>query len=195
MTFYTTPPRAASCASNPPTNGTISGLSYPPTSGLAISNFHATKSRIYKAKTTGVRSPRRRRTERLAIALLDDAQRLSGAARDHAIGRIRLAKQPVAEAKRIVSHPARKAVTGIAQANAVDFSNVQELRVRIIRRDLILDSPQAMYLARMERDIATKGMTGSEFQRRAELLMSEPMKPVLTLEERRRAKAGDEGQP
>ncbi len=185
MPLITSRARAASRASKPPNNGTLPALGYPPTRDPGIANLRSTTSRAYKAKTTGVRSPRRRRTEREAIALLDGAQRLSGAARDHAIDRIRRAKQPAAEAKRILDHLARDAVAGIVQADEIDFSDVQELRVRIVHRDLILDSPQASFLARMERDIAAKGMTKEVFLRRAEVLFSEPMKPVLTLEERR----------
>ena len=80
-------------------------------------------------------------------------------------------------------------MVGIVHADEIDFSEVQQLRIRIVRRDLILDSPQATFLYRMERDIARTGMTSSEFRRRAEVLFGEPMKPVLTLEERRRAVA------
>ncbi len=150
-----------------------------PTCDPETSVFRATKSKGCKTKTTGTRSARRRRTEPEAIALLDGAKGLSGMVRRHAVVRVRDAKQPVAEARRIVDHLAREAAAGIVQGDAIDFSDVQELRVKIIRRDRILDQPQAMLLARMDRKIALEGMTKTEFGRFAAILFSAAMKCCL----------------
>ncbi len=146
--------------------------------------FRPTISRGYKAKTTRAKSPRRRRTERDAISLLD---RLKGFDRRRAVERVRSAKQPVAEAQRILARIARNEVAGHVVDDVVGHADVQELRAKIIRRDYMLDQPQAQLLARMDRMIASDGMTKDEFAKFATALLSEAMRPALPLSVRREA--------
>ena len=133
-----------------------------------------------KAKTTGLKSPRRRRTERDAIAVLNGAEwPLRGPRRKHAFMRIWLAKQPVVEAQRIVAHLARDVEAGNIDAdavgpgvNAVGYDDVQELRAELIwhRRKSGHDGLSDVHrklLADMDRQITTRGMTRGEFDERA----------------------------
>ena len=119
---------------------------------------------------------RRKRIEREAIQLLDGV-RLTPSRRKWAISRIREARRPTVEARRIVAQAARRAVE--LEVDDIGHSEVQELRARIIRRDGLLDIPPAMLLARMDRIIATFGMTKDAFAQLATLLFSEALKPAL----------------
>ena len=127
------------------------------------------KSMTYEAKSTDLRPPRRRRTEKAAIEHLDKEVRLPRNERRSALERIRRARQPLRETKRIISNVQQRAVSGVLRTSddLIDFSDVQELRVKLIRRDGGVWEPQALMLRRMEVDIATKGMTGEEFRERA----------------------------
>jgi hypothetical protein len=123
----------------------------------------------YAAKST-TRSRQRRRTERSAIQYLDDHTQNFAWQRPKAIARIRLARQPIAEAKRIVDQADRRAVRRALQGNdarpsaKVDLTDVQELRVKLIRRDGAIVEPHASLLRRLDARIATGAMTRGEFE-------------------------------
>ena len=132
----------------------------------------------YAAKTTGLGSvdsgdsPRRRRTIREAVELLDEA-RLTHAKRLSALARIRHARQPKAEARRIVKARRRNVVPESANDD-LDLSHVQELWAKLVRRDGGVWQPQSMLLARIERGIAGGTMGREEFERLAGVLLSMP---------------------
>jgi hypothetical protein len=112
-------------------------------------------------------SRRRRRTLKAARDILNGSAIPAGR-RPSAYQRISKARQPVTEAKRIVDqHETDRHGLELVRDREVDLSDVQELRVKLIRRDKGIWSPHTDYLCRMERDILTKGMTKGEFKRRS----------------------------
>ena len=111
-------------------------------------------------KSTTPKSRQRRRTETAAIALLDGVC-LTRGERAAAILRIRRAKQPRGQAKRIIAKAIRKVVA--VNGDGIDHADVQELRVKLIRRDGGVWSPQSLMLRRMECRIVGEGMTRQEF--------------------------------
>ena len=142
------------------------------------------KSTTYETKSTSLRSPRRRRTEKAAIELLDKEVRLSRKERNSALARIRRARQPIPEVRRIIIHSRRRAVSGDIRNShdEIDFSDVQELRVKLIRRDGGIWDPQAVMLHRMDVDIGTEGMSRDQFQEQAGLAlgMRQALPPRIT---------------
>ena len=86
---------------------------------LELAFLSPTKPMTYEAKSTGIKSLRRRRTEREAIATLDGSK-LRGLRRKHALMRIRLAKQPIAEVRRIVAQFTRDAAAGNVDVDFID---------------------------------------------------------------------------
>ena len=67
-------------------------------------------STAYGGKMTTPKPRTRRRTEKKAVALLDKESGLSRTERLKAIARIRIASQPVVEAKRIIAAAHRRKV-------------------------------------------------------------------------------------
>lgn len=124
----------------------------------------------YKAKITTLGktvSRQRKRTEQTAINMLSETS-LSPARKRAAVVRIRNASQPLAEARRIVAQAQRDASAGVLEHDGIDFSDVQEIRVRLIRRHGILDRPHANLLCRMDRMIAEGNMSREAFATMAE---------------------------
>jgi hypothetical protein len=126
---------------------------------------------------------RRRRATKAAVQYFTDnlPGRFSG--RADAIREIKGTSRPLTVAKRLI---AAQRVRGLADAEAegrLDFSGVQEIRAQLIRRDHILDRPQAMALARMDRMIAEGDMNLTTFQRMASDIIG--MKPALSLDVRK----------
>ena len=117
----------------------------------------------YEAKSATLKSRRRRRTEKEAADLLDRETSLSPTRRRHALARIRKSRQPVAETRRIIAQAGRDLIAGVG-GDEIDFSDVQELRVRLILRDGGIWAPQASLLHRMDRLIATESMTRDQFE-------------------------------
>jgi len=76
----------------------------------------------------------------------------------------------MAEAKRIVAQANRQAVRHALHGNdarppaTVDHSDVQELRVKIIRRDGGIVEPHTSLLRRLDQRIATGAMNRGEFE-------------------------------
>ncbi|WEX07291.1 hypothetical protein [Chelativorans sp. AA-79] len=115
------------------------------------------------------KSRQRQRTERKALDLLDANVKLPPLRRRHLRDRIRSAKQPLREAQKITCEvllPARD------EAAALDHSDVQELRVRLIRRDFTLCSEQECWLDKLDRRIADGTMTRAEFENEGASLLS-----------------------
>ena len=111
-------------------------------------------------------TPRRRRTIKSAIELLDRELRLPHARRRQCFQRIRGARQPKREARRLIEQHRKQLARGLVNGE-VDLSDVQEVLVKLIRRDLGICSPHTHTLRRMERIILKKGMTKQEFERMA----------------------------
>jgi len=121
----------------------------------------------YEPISTNIPSPRRIRTERAARKVINSSM-IPARRRATAYQRISKAKQPVAEAKRIIErYKTNRLGLELVHGRDIDLSDVQELRVKLIRRDKGIWSPHTDYLHRMERDILTKGMTKDEFKRRS----------------------------
>ena len=147
-----------------------SGSNYP---RVKISKTSPSKSKGYNGKTTHLSppsstplSPRRRRTINKAIEKLDRDYRLPPGERVRAIRRIKGAKQPAREAQRIIEHRRKKAVQDIGE-DQIGLSDVQQIRVRIIRRDHGIWPPHEDYLGRMERMVAVGEMERENFKRMA----------------------------
>ncbi len=116
----------------------------------------------YEAKSTTLRSRGRKRTETAAIELLSKV-RLSPGERQSAMARIRRARQPGAEVRRIISQASRRAVE-ISCGDVIDLADVQELRVKLIRRDGRIVEPHASLLHRLDARIAARNITRGEFE-------------------------------
>lgn len=120
-----------------------------------------TSKPIYTGK-----SRQRIRTEKNALAFLDRSLRLPPLRRRKALDRIRSAKQPAREAQKIV----RESLDH-ASRETLDHSDVQELRVRLLRRDITLCPEQHDWLSRLDVLIAKGRMSRDEFDAQAEALM------------------------
>ena len=140
------------------------------------------KTTAYKVKSTppplplftgGGDSPQRRRTTRLAVEFLDQHCRLSGQKRKRALDRIKVAKQPKAEARRIIEHAQRQALRMATAPAGPDLSDVQELIAKLTRRDGGLWPPQSHMIQRLSLDVLS-GMNVDDFQGRAALIFSMP---------------------
>lgn len=95
--------------------------------------------------------------------------------RAESIRKIKDAPRPLARAKQLVEvHRTQD----LGANPEIDFSDVQELRARLIRRDHVLDQPQVMLLSRMDRMIAEGGMDERTFKVLASEVLG--MKPALS---------------
>ena len=115
----------------------------------------------------------RRRAVNEALALIDEV-RLPRGRRRHVADRIRQARSPRAEAKKLIAGYLRASIA--IRAEAPDFSDVQELRVKLIRRDYWLDPQVSRLLTDLDRAVV-RGLTRAEFHRRAELIVK--LRPTL----------------
>ena len=132
------------------------------------------KARVVRTDVinTNTPSPRRKRTERAARKIIKSSVIPAGR-RPVAYRQIRNAKQPVVEAKRIVNQQSvDRHKLDIVQDQEIDLSDVQELRVKLIRRDMGIWPPHTDYLNRIEIDILTRGMTSDEFKRRSAIALN-----------------------
>ena len=105
----------------------------------------------------------------------------------HAERRIFNARQPRAEAKRLLAyHEREKARKTIPVKHEIDLSDVQELRVRLIRKfgALYPSDPQVILLTKIERQVAEGMMTKRKFQ----ILAATLMKMTLPTSDRARRK-------
>ena len=126
-------------------------------------------SMTYEAKSTTHKSRQRRRTEKDAVALLDGLIRLPPYERRSALKRIRTSRQPGVEARRIANHAKRRAV--IIGHDEIDLADVQELRVKLLRRDGGIWEPQASLLHQMDASIASGEMDQEVFEESAAVVL------------------------
>jgi len=99
-----------------------------------------------------MKSQRRIRTEKEAVQYLNDnVSSLSSERRRSAMARIRFAKQPNVEAKRIIQKYHLDKASSIAVNDQIDLSDTEELRVRLFRRDSIIEEPHISLLERRNR--------------------------------------------
>jgi len=118
-------------------------------------------------------STRRKRTEKEALEYLNEnASPISQTDRKSAQSRIRLAKQPNVEARRIVDQARNAKAGNIDVAEEIDFSDVQALWVQLVRRDGVVGSPHFEMLSALGRDIVTKGLQAKAFKKRAKYILS-----------------------
>lgn len=164
---------------SPKTKG--SGTTLPETKNAEI---HAFKNKGLEGENNTFRKPifpsskQRRRTLKKAREEINKAH-LPPERRRSALARIHRAKQPVAEAKRIVQqYRTDRARVIVEPHQEIDLSDVQELRVKLIRRDKGIWSPHTDYLARMERKILAGEMTVEEFKKQSLVVLR--MKPTLS---------------
>lgn len=119
--------------------------------------------------TTG-RSRQRLRTEKNAFRYLDEKLALPSLRRQKARARIRSAKQPIREARKVVCETLAPSTISACP----DHSDVQELRVRLLRRDLVLCPEQDNWLCRLDIRIARREIGKQEFDREAVELLAMP---------------------
>lgn len=135
------------------------------------------------APSTDWRSERRRkRAVRAAQDYFRGELRGSFKGRSWALQKIAAHDRPLAEAKRLVEWFHRQGVAEAVDGEEIGHDSVQELRVKLIRRDLVLDQPQAMLLNRMDKLIALGDMTRERFEHLAATVLA--MKPALSPEVR-----------
>ncbi len=87
--------------------------------------------------------------------------------------RIRNAKQPKSEANRLIRRLQGELVEGVfSNDNYLDLSDVQELRVKLIRRDRGIWPPHSDYLTKMEYMILDGSMTPKVFKEMSGLALN-----------------------
>ena len=151
------------------------------------------KRAISISTSATIPSPRRKRTERTARKVINNSA-ISARHRAAAYQRIKKAKQPVTEARRIVEqYKADQYGLELVHDRDVDLSDVQKLRIKLIRRDKGIWSPHTDYLHCMERHILSTGMTKGEFKRRSAtaLKMEQPLSKKFRDAEWKFARTGE----
>lgn len=126
-----------------------------------------------RAPTFQSKSRQRRRSERVALDHLDNMVGLPPARRLKARDRIRLARRPLVEARKIT----REVLAGAGpdrETALIDFSDVQELRVKLLRRDLVLCPEQESWLNRLDKRIAGGRISPAEFRSEAAEILAMP---------------------
>lgn len=182
ITHLATTPPESKISENPPfKNKGLRGRKrqkLPPTSGISITNTP---------------SPGRRRTEEQAKSILmgiglEDRQ-LTGAIRH-----VRKARQPIREAKRIgLRAYAAKKDLDVPSGRKLDLSDAEELKVKLIKRDLGIWPPHTDYLRRIQKDICSSNITKAEFERRSVVLldMEQPLSDQFRKAEWKLARTGE----
>ncbi|MCG7504763.1 hypothetical protein [Mesorhizobium retamae] len=116
------------------------------------------------------KSRKRLRSEKAAVRYLDEYLDLPHGRRQKARGRIRSSLRPLVEAKKII----REVFIGAGSDSDPDFSDVQELRVRLIHRDHMLCQEQVSWLKKLDRSIAANSLSRAAFKQEAAELLSMP---------------------
>ena len=114
-----------------------------------------------------MKTPRRRRTESAAVKYLNENVTLPRSVRSGALREIRAAKQPMTVARRFVRD------YSLTATGSVDFSDVQELKVKILRKHGVVDTAFQMGLNRLDRMILA-GCDRREFNRVASIILNMP---------------------
>ncbi len=120
-------------------------------------------------KSTTLKSRQRRRTEKAAIKFLDTSLKLPPVARRKAKAEICAAGSPKAAAKRIIS----SRIDIPAGKGRLDHSDVQEIICTLLRRDGLIDTPQASLIRRLDVVVASGG-TRREFDCIAKIVLGMP---------------------
>ena len=119
---------------------------------------------------------KRKATEDHAIATFDTllgTRKFSG--RSEIIRYIRAQPQPMSAAKRRAKALLRSGVLADMESiQAIDHSDVQELRVKIIRKHAVIDTAQSSILDRMDQMIAKNEMTRDRFHEMASTVLKMP---------------------
>jgi len=119
---------------------------------------------------------KRQVVETNAIAAFDTivgTRKFSG--RAETIRYIKAQPRPLATAKRRAKALLKAGVLAdVSAAHVLDHSDVQELRVKIIRKHKILDTPHASILAKMDKAIALGEMTPDRFNEMASAVLNIP---------------------
>lgn len=144
-------------------------------------NDRDSRTPVRRNTSTRQRQLRRKRTVKAALDYFESEMPGRFKGRAAAIERIRKHKRPLQEAKRSIAWLRTRDLDDTA--DELDFSDVQLVRARIIRRDGILDRPQAMLLARMDRAIAIGAITRRAFAALASAAIG--MKPALSASHRK----------
>jgi len=128
-------------------------------------------------QTTSARKSeiQRRRYEKTALSYFDSNMPGRFKGRSWARERIRRDPRPLKEAKRLVDWFRKQGLE--IDSHDIDFSAVQELRVRILRKHGFLDTIHGMLFQRMERLIAKDEMSQDRFETMAAAALA--MKPAL----------------
>ena len=127
----------------------------------------------------GPRSRQRKRSENAAVAHLKKSIHLSVYDRRAGEARIRGAKRPMVEAKRMIANYQKRAVEIDGGPKSAD---VEDLRRRLLSRDYLIDTPQQGLLHRL-RVMVAEGCTKAEFEKLAGIIWS--MEPALPEEMRK----------
>jgi hypothetical protein len=130
-------------------------------------------------QTTSARKSeiQRRRYEKTALSYFDSNMPGRFKGRSWARERIRRDPRPLKEAKRLVDWFRKQGLEIDSHEGAIDFSAVQELRVKIIRKHGFLDTTHNMLFQRMERLIAKDEISQDTFETMAAAALA--MKPAL----------------
>ena len=128
-------------------------------------------------QTTSARKSeiQRRRYEKTALSYFDSNMPGRFKGRSWARERIRRDPRPLKEAKRLVDWFRKQDLA--LESDDIDFSDVQELRARILRKHGCLDTTHDMILRRMDRLIAKDEMSQDRFETMAAAALA--MKPAL----------------
>lgn len=144
---------------------------------------------------TKTKTPARLRTEKAAITLFDTALPMAAAKRISFVKLIRSSDRPKATASRLIKQETLRRAGGAASSEpkriAIDFSDVREIEVKLIRRDRSLDPHQIGTIRKMNRRIATGSYPQAEFTRDTEalLLWTNTLPPPVRNDEREHSRA------
>jgi len=123
-------------------------------------------------------TPRRRRTIKDAEAALGRELNLSPMEKRQAMLRVRRARQPKREARRIIDHYQSRVVGDVCRRDGdVDQSDLEEIVAALLRRDGVICPPQSTMLNSLGRRIAEGSLTPAQFRVNAAALLA--MVPAL----------------
>ena len=123
-----------------------------------------------KGQVTTPKSRQRKRSEKLAIAYLNFSIPLPAGARRKAGASIRNSQRPMLQAKQIIRAYREAPIEGSGRP---DFSDVQEIKVKLIRKAGVIDTPQQSLLKKLDLMVA-RGCTRAEFKKLAGIILTMP---------------------
>ncbi|MBT5112384.1 MAG: hypothetical protein HOM28_00795 [Rhodospirillales bacterium] len=128
------------------------------------------KSIPSRGQVTTSKSRQRKRSEQRALEYLDTSVQLPPIARRDALKVIRNSHRPLHQAKQIILRFKEDDFRGVG---APDFSDVQELKVKLLRRDGAIFQPQLGMLNKLDVMIHRR-CTRAEFKQYAGVICSMP---------------------